>query len=65
SKVLDRPGGSEWIAAAYSGEGMMHACMSGKALAYMVLGKDVDWLPAPFRMTEKRWKKANIVSWLQ
>ncbi|KAK0444908.1 FAD dependent oxidoreductase [Desarmillaria tabescens] len=52
------------IAAGYSGEGMVHAWMSGKALAYMVLGKDVDWLPDLFRVTEKKWKKANIASWL-
>ncbi|KAK0440433.1 FAD dependent oxidoreductase [Desarmillaria tabescens] len=64
SKVSGRSGGKEWIAAGYSGEGMVHAWMSGKALAHMVLGKDVDWLPAPFRVTEKRWKKANIASWL-
>ncbi|KAK0189235.1 FAD dependent oxidoreductase [Armillaria mellea] len=63
-KVSGRSEGSEWIAAGYSGEGMVHAWMSGKALAYMVLGKDVDWLPAPFRVTEKRWKKANIASLL-
>jgi glycine/D-amino acid oxidase-like deaminating enzyme len=30
----------EWIAAGYSGEGMVHAWMSGKALAFMVLGLD-------------------------
>ncbi|KAK0207927.1 hypothetical protein DFS33DRAFT_1458941 [Desarmillaria ectypa] len=65
SKVSGRSEGREWIAAGYSGEGMVHAWMSGKALAYMVLGKDVDWLPTPFRVTEKRWKKTNIVSWLQ
>ncbi len=64
SKVSGRSEGSEWIAAGYSGEGMVHAWMSGRALAYMVLGKDVDWLPAPFRVTEKRWKKANIASLL-
>ncbi|KAK0440839.1 FAD dependent oxidoreductase [Armillaria borealis] len=64
SKVSGRPEGREWIAAGYSGEGMVHTWMSGKALAYMVLGKDVDWLPAPFRVTEKRWRKANIASLL-
>ncbi|KAK0444905.1 uncharacterized protein EV420DRAFT_1648600 [Desarmillaria tabescens] len=41
-----------------------NAWMSGKALAYMVLGQSVVWLPAPFRVTEKRWKRANIASWL-
>lgn len=37
---LATPG--EWIAAGYSGEGMVHAWMSAKALAYMVLGLDKD-----------------------
>ncbi|KAG6916925.1 hypothetical protein DXG01_004686 [Tephrocybe rancida] len=35
---LARPG--EWMAAGYTGEGMVHAWLSGKALAYMVLGLD-------------------------
>ncbi|KAK0506551.1 FAD dependent oxidoreductase [Armillaria luteobubalina] len=64
SKVSGRPEGREWIAAGYSGEGMVHAWMSGKALTHMVLGKDIDWLLSPFRVTEKRWKKANIASLL-
>lgn len=74
---LATPG--EWISAGYSGEGMVHAWLSGKALAFMVLGKDKDgvgscgdtgvaytdqglqdWFPDVFRVTEKRWKKANI-----
>jgi len=42
---LAAPG--EWIAAGYSGEGMVHAWMSGKALAYMVLGLDKDTVGRP------------------
>lgn len=38
SNRLAAPG--EWMAAGYTGEGMVHAWMSGKALAYMVLGLD-------------------------
>ncbi|KAF8060866.1 FAD dependent oxidoreductase-domain-containing protein [Lyophyllum atratum] len=37
---LAAPG--EWMAAGYSGEGMVHAWMSGKALAHMVLGHDKE-----------------------
>jgi len=40
SARLAAPG--EWLAAGYSGEGMVHAWMSAKALAYMVLGLDKD-----------------------
>ncbi|SJL03054.1 uncharacterized protein ARMOST_06399 [Armillaria ostoyae] len=42
SKVSDRSEGREWIAAGYLSEGMVHAWMSGKPLAYMLLRKDVD-----------------------
>ena len=67
---LAAPG--EWMAAGYTGEGMVHAWMSGKALAYMVLGFDVvddeekgegdlvEWFPDVFRVTEERWKNTGI-----
>lgn len=56
----------EWIAAGYSGEGMVHAWLSGRALACMVLGGKSNEkgretvLPPSFLITEKRWKQANI-----
>ncbi|KAK7041797.1 hypothetical protein VNI00_009086 [Paramarasmius palmivorus] len=78
----------EWIAAGFTGEGMVHAWLSGKALAWMMLDKDdrtlwqghrcsshsrtvnevkgaghpplSDWLPDNFRISVKRWRKANI-----
>ncbi|CCM03701.1 uncharacterized protein FIBRA_05847 [Fibroporia radiculosa] len=59
--LLAAPG--EWIAAGYSGEGMVHAWMSGKALAYMVLDREDEmagWFPDILRVTEKRWKEANV-----
>lgn len=54
----------EWIAAGYSGEGMVHAWLSGKALAEMLLGREVEgglgeWFPDILRVTEKRWKRAK------
>ncbi|EAU93246.1 hypothetical protein CC1G_11228 [Coprinopsis cinerea okayama7 len=71
---LAAPG--EWIAAGYSGEGMVHAWMSAKALAYMVLGLDAgsspatceagtdsdigEWFPEVFRITEERWRQAEF-----
>ncbi len=45
--------GREWIVAGYSGEGMVHAWMGVKELAYMVSNKDVDWLPAHFAKAGK------------
>lgn len=57
---LAAPG--EWIAAGYSGEGMAHAFLSGRAVAYMLLGQEEaikDWFPDSLRVTEQRWKKAR------
>jgi len=59
--TLAQPG--EWIAAGYSGEGMVHAWMSGKAVAHMVLGREREietWFPEMLRVTEKRWKDADV-----
>lgn len=64
----------EWIAAGFTGEGMTHAWLSGVALARMMLSaqelapmddKDADAaLPAPFVITEKRWREADIEAFL-
>lgn len=57
---LAAPG--EWIAAGYTGEGMVHAWMSGKAVSYMLLDREdemTEWFPDILRVTEKRWKKAT------
>ncbi|KAI0050122.1 FAD dependent oxidoreductase [Auriscalpium vulgare] len=58
-------GGGEWMAAGYSGEGMVHAWMCGRALAYMILGVEdemqlSEWFPAVYRVSEARWKKATL-----
>jgi glycine/D-amino acid oxidase-like deaminating enzyme len=57
--------GKEWIAAGYSGEGMTHAWKSGKAVAFEILGLDEKervkhWLPAEYRVTEKRVEEADV-----
>ncbi|EPQ61158.1 DAO-domain-containing protein [Gloeophyllum trabeum ATCC 11539] len=56
---------SEWISAGYSGEGMPHAWMSGKGLAYMVLGVEKEtclseWFPQSFIVSEQRRRKAKV-----
>lgn len=71
SARLADPG--EWLAAGYSGEGMVHAWMSARALAYMVLGLDKDgmevdtpdgsiaeWFPDVFRVSEERWGNTGV-----
>lgn len=52
----------EWISAGYTGEGMVHAWMCGKAVSHMLLDVEdemKDWFPEIMRVTEKRWKRAD------
>ena len=63
-------GGSEWISAAFSGEGMVLARLSGKALGTMLLAHDnnlletesadLSWFPEPMLVTETRVKKSVL-----
>jgi hypothetical protein len=64
SVVTTAPG--EWIAAGYSGEGMVHAWLSSKDVALMLLGEDLTevktWFPEMFSVTrvmEDRVKTAK------
>lgn len=55
----------EWIAAGYTGEGMVHAWLSGKALAGMILGTEkedglLEWFPDALRVTRARWRRAKL-----
>ena len=53
----------EWVAAGFSGEGMVHAWLSWTALAWMVLDREdalEGWFPDILRVTEKRWRKASV-----
>ncbi|KAK0647509.1 hypothetical protein DIS24_g7670 [Lasiodiplodia hormozganensis] len=63
--------GAEWAAAGYSGEGMVHAWLSGKAVGIMVLvregvlpereGEEVKrWLPEQLWITEERVERAVL-----
>lgn len=66
----DNGNGAEWICAAYGGEGMVQAWMSGKALAIMVLSQDdqlvstadadLSWVPEQILVTEKRIIAAEL-----
>ncbi|KAI5833130.1 DAO-domain-containing protein [Schizophyllum commune Tattone D] len=58
----------EWVAAGFSGEGMVHAWICARALARMILSEGTghpakslpDDLPKPFLFTQERWKKASL-----
>jgi glycine/D-amino acid oxidase-like deaminating enzyme len=57
----------EWICAAFSGEGMVHAWRCGTALATMVLQSEgvnsdtsLDWFPEQMLVTEKRIKESVL-----
>ncbi|KAG6826928.1 hypothetical protein H0H92_013885 [Tricholoma furcatifolium] len=67
SNGRDGPGGAlaapgEWIAAGYSGEGMVHAWLSGKVLAHMVLGLDLA-KESDATTAEKAGGGAGLSSW--
>ncbi|PPQ69812.1 hypothetical protein CVT25_009749 [Psilocybe cyanescens] len=62
----------EWICAGYSGEGMVHAWLCGRALVRMMLGvsgggedEGDPELPTPFLITEKRIKQARIEDFME
>ncbi|KAG4028233.1 hypothetical protein MFRU_023g00700 [Monilinia fructicola] len=60
--------GAEWAAAAFSGEGMVHAWLSGKGLAEMILSHDhkqgafsiPDWFPEAMLISEERLAAARL-----
>lgn len=63
-------GGAEWVCAAFNGDGMVQAWLSGKALGTMLLlhdnqlaegiNSDISWLPDQMLVSEKRVKEAEI-----
>ncbi|KAF7906646.1 hypothetical protein EAF00_000925 [Botryotinia globosa] len=63
--------GAEWAAAAFSGEGMVHAWLSGKALAHMIRAGEAEesadadvvvpeWFPDAMVITEKRLARSRL-----
>lgn len=60
--------GAQWIAAGYSGEGMVQAWLCGQALGTMILQNDaeieaegiLDWFPEQMRVTEQRILKSML-----
>ena len=61
--------GAEWAAAAFSGEGMVHAWLSGKALAEMIQSYDArasgvatvpEWFPDAMVISEKRLATSRL-----
>ena len=57
---------SEWIAAAFCGEGMVHCWQSGRAVGEMILGKDVTaWFPELLYPTVERFDRANVEDYIR
>ncbi|PFH48210.1 hypothetical protein AMATHDRAFT_150398 [Amanita thiersii Skay4041] len=50
----------EWIAAGYTGEGMVHAWKCGEAVAGMVSGRADKELPRVFNMSKERWRRSGV-----
>lgn len=58
----------EWICAGYTGEGMGHAFLCGRALAFQVLNREAEiesWFPKFMTVTEKRWKAATLEAFFE
>ena len=54
-KATGRTGRGEWIAAGFGGYGTGYCYSCGKAVAHMLLGREVSqWLPSAFVITEDR-----------
>ncbi|KAL5518468.1 hypothetical protein ACEPAH_150 [Sanghuangporus vaninii] len=52
----------EWLAAGYSGEGMAHAFLCGRAVALQILDRGdeiTDWFPDCLAISEIRWTRAR------
>jgi hypothetical protein len=74
-ETRDKIQSSEWIAAGYNGEGMVHSWLCGVAVALQVLGKAdtaakgtagrpagkvKDWFPMEFEATASRIKRMDV-----
>jgi len=59
----------EWITAGFTGEGMTSAWMCGRGLGTMMHKNDpnleLDWFPAPLRISEQRWRAARLEDQLE
>jgi glycine/D-amino acid oxidase-like deaminating enzyme len=57
--------GSEWIAAAFCGEGMVHCWQSGRAVGEMILGKDITaWFPGLLYPIVERFDRAHAEDYI-
>ena len=69
-KVHPKSAGSEWIAAGFNGEGMVHTWRSGIAVAQMILEDSTtnssrgwqEWLPDQLLITEERIQNSDLQS---
>ncbi|KAJ4359848.1 uncharacterized protein N0V89_000404 [Didymosphaeria variabile] len=70
SACTSKVGGCEWAAVGYSGEGMVHAWLCGKALAILIRGEDgksvedlrslEEWFPAQILISDDRVKNSKL-----
>jgi glycine/D-amino acid oxidase-like deaminating enzyme len=52
----------EYIAAGFNGYGTGYCFLCGKAVGEMILGKNTDWMPAVFLVTEERFEGGLVSS---
>ncbi|KAJ9639838.1 hypothetical protein H2204_003631 [Knufia peltigerae] len=60
--------GGEWVAAGFNGYGMVHSWLSGKALAFLILGRDSEvrgWFPVEeFACSQGRLARMSATEFL-
>ena len=65
--------GAEWVAAGFSGEGMVHAWLCGKALVSMLMEHDIGerepsgpaWFPKQMIVTEERIRRTRLPKYVK
>lgn len=58
--ISGRASGGEWIAAGYSGEGMAHSWLSGRAVAEMIGGGGSGDVPVAMSVGRERWAATGV-----
>ncbi|KAF7585510.1 hypothetical protein BBP40_010787, partial [Aspergillus hancockii] len=61
ASLTGRRGEGEYVAAAFNGYGMANCLLAGEALAKMMLGEDVAWLPKAYGIHEARLKESLTI----
>lgn len=51
--------GGEWLSAAFCGSGMVYCWRSGRGIADMILGRNIDWFPESLLVSQERYDSTS------